>query len=101
MKTVEQELRNIEAAVKKAREAMEAEAYNSRDVFTEADLTVAIKDILETDVVAILAAMIQCHEDTGDPHLNAQLDWITDLLAGMLGGGHDASPVRHPAEAGR
>ena len=101
MHAVERELRNIEAAVKKAREAMEAEAYNSRDVFSEADLVEAFKDNLEPDVVAIIAAKIQHHEDTGDPHLNAQLDWITDLLAGMLGGGHDASPVRHPAEAGR
>jgi len=90
MKEVERELRNIEAAVKKARGAMEAEAYNSRDVFTEADLTEAIKDNLEPDVVAILAAKIQYHEDTGDPHLNAQLDWITELLAGMVGGRDEA-----------
>jgi len=90
MKEVERELRNIEAAVKKAREAMETEAYNSRDVFTEADLTEAIKDNLEPDVVAILAAKIQHHEDTGDPHLNAQLDWITDLLADMVGGRDEA-----------
>jgi len=93
MKEVERELRNIEAAVKKAREAMEAEAYNSRDVFTEADLTEAIKDNLEPDVVAILAAKIQCHEDTGDPHLNAQLDWITDLLAEMVGGRYEAETI--------
>jgi len=90
MHAVERELRNIEAAVKKAREAMEAEAYNSRDVFSEADLVEAFKDNLEPDVVAIIAAKIQHHEDTGDPHLNAQLDWITEMLVGMVGGRDEA-----------
>ena len=93
MKTVFEELKNIEKAIAKAREALENDAYNSRDVFTEADLAEAIKDNLEPDVVAILAAKIQHHEDTGDPHLNAQLDWFTDLLANMVGGRYEAETI--------
>jgi|GEM_PF-4876487 len=90
MNAVFEELRKIEKAAAKAREAMEAlpasQACNAKKATDEVDLAEAIQNNIGPETVSILAAKLSDIERTDDPIINDQLKWFADMLAELVGG---------------